>query len=209
MRMFQFFPKDEKFFDLLERASMNLSKGAKAFRNMLQDYTDIEHKVRHIKDLEHEGDIITHEIFDKLNRTFITPIDREDIHKITSEIDDVLDYVLGTADRMLLYKVKVPTPQATKMVDILITAIEEMGKAIHSLKDLKRSRRTLDYCIEINRLENEGDSIHRSVIADLFSDGKDPVEIIKWRDIYNHLENAIDKCEDVADAIESIVVKNA
>ena len=207
--MFQFFPKDEKFFDLLERASMNLSKGAKAFRNMLQDYTDIEHKVRHIKDLEHEGDIITHEIFDKLNRTFITPIDREDIHKITSEIDDVLDYVLGTADRMLLYKVKVPTPQATKMVDILITAIEEMGKAIHSLKDLKRSRRTLDYCIEINRLENEGDSIHRSVIADLFSDGKDPVEIIKWRDIYNHLENAIDKCEDVADAIESIVVKNA
>lgn len=207
--MFQFFPKDEKFFDLLERASANLSKGAKAFRNMLQDYTDIEHKVRHIKDLEHEGDIITHEIFDKLNRTFITPIDREDIHKITSEIDDVLDYVLGTADRMLLYKVKVPTPQATKMVDILITAIEEMGKAIHSLKDLKRSRRTLDYCIEINRLENEGDSIHRSVIADLFSDGKDPVEIIKWRDIYNHLENAIDKCEDVADAIESIVVKNA
>jgi len=207
--MFQFFPKDEKFFELLERAALNLHKGAKAFRHMLHDYTNTEEKVRHIKDIEHEGDIITHEIFDKLNRSFITPIDREDIHRITSEIDDVLDYILGTADRMFLYKVKSPTPEVAKMVDILITAIEEMTKAIHSLKDLKRSRRTLDYCIEVNRLENEGDSIHRAVIADLFSDGKDPVEIIKWRDIYNHIENAIDKCEDVADTIESIVVKNA
>jgi predicted phosphate transport protein (TIGR00153 family) len=207
--MFQFFPKEEKFFDMLENAAANLHKGAKAFKRMLQDYTDIENKVKHIKDIEHEGDIITHEIMDKLNRTFITPIDREDIHRMTSEIDDVLDFILGIADRMVLYSIKSPTPQALKMVEVLIAAIEQMEKAICSLKNIKNSRRILDYCIEINRLENEGDSIHRSVIADLFSDGKDAVEIIKWRDIYNYLENAIDKCEDVADAMESIVVKNA
>jgi predicted phosphate transport protein (TIGR00153 family) len=207
--MFQFFPKEEKFFEMLERAAANLHKGAKAFKHLLQDFTDIEEKVKHIKDIEHEGDIITHEIMDKLNRTFITPIDREDIHRMTSEIDDVLDLILGTADRMSLYKIKSPTPETIKMADILITGIEEMGKAIRCLKDLKHSRRTLDYCIEINRLENDGDMIHKAVIADLFSDGKDAVEIIKWRDIYNHLESAIDKCEDVADAIESIVVKNA
>ncbi len=207
--MFQFFPKEEKFFEMLENAAANLHKGAKAFKHMLQDYTDIENKVKHIKDIEHEGDIITHEIVDKLNRTFITPIDREDIHRMTSEIDDVLDFILGVADRMMLYRVKSPTPQSLRMVEVLIASIEQMEKAISSLKNIKNSRRILDYCIEINRLENEGDSIHRSVMADLFSDGKDPVEIIKWRDIYDYLENAIDKCEDVADAIESIVVKNA
>jgi predicted phosphate transport protein (TIGR00153 family) len=207
--MFQFFPREEKFFDMLERASSNLLQGGKALKDLLENFTDVEFKVKSIKEIEHEGDIITHEIFDKLNRAFITPIDREDIHKITSEVDDILDYILATADRLLLYKVKAPTAEAKKMTDVLLTAIEIVGKAIASLKDLKRPRRTLDYCVEINRLENEGDTLHKTVVADLFSNGRDAVEIIKWLDIYEHLETAIDKCEDVADAIESIVVKNA
>ncbi len=207
--MFQLFPRDEKFFEMFERASKNLYEGGKAFQDLLEKYINIEHKVKAIKDIEHEGDIITHEIFDKLNRTFITPIDREDIHQITSEVDDVLDFILATADRFALYKVANPTPQAIKLAEILISAIEIMGKAINSLRDPKHTRRTLDYCVELNRLENEGDLVHKSAIAELFSDGKDAVEILKWRDIYNHLEGAIDKCEDVADTIEGIVVKNA
>ena len=207
--MFQLFPRDEKFFEMLERASKNLYQGGKAFKDLLENYSNIEEKVKNIKDIEHEGDIITHEIFDKLNRTFITPIDREDIHQITSEVDDVMDFILATADRLMLYKIKHPTPESIKLTDVLITAIEAMGKAVNSLKDSKRTRRTLDYCVEINRLENEGDNLHKAVIADLFSDHKDVLEIIKWRDIYDHLESAIDMCEDVADTIEGIVVKNA
>ena len=207
--MFSLFPKDEKFFDMFERASSNLSKGGMAFKDLLDDFTNVEHKVKNIKDIEHEGDIITHEIFDKLNRTFITPIDREDIHQITSELDDILDYILATADRLQLYNIKKPTPLTLKLADVLISAIEVLGKAVNSLKDLKRSRRTMDYCVEVNRLENEGDMLHKSAIGELFSDGKDAVEIIKWRDIYDHLESAIDMCEDVADTVEGIVVKNA
>lgn len=207
--MFQIFPKEEKFFEMLERASANLLNGGIAFKDLLENYTDVELKVKKIKEIEHEGDIITHEIFDKLNRTFITPIDREDIHQITSELDDVLDFILATADRFVLYKIKKPTPETIKLTEVLISAIEVLGKAVYSLKDRKHSRRTLDYCVEANRLENDGDMIHKSAIAELFSDGKDAVEIIKWRDIYEHLESAIDKCEDVADTVEGIVVKNA
>lgn len=207
--MFQFFPKEEKFFEMLEQDAANLLEGGKAFKDLMDNFTDVGMKVKRIKEIEHEGDIITHEMFDKLNRTFITPIDREDIHKITSELDDVLDYILGTADRMLLYKVDQPTPEARKMADILLTSIEVIGKAVSSLKDLKRPRRTLDYCVEINRLENEGDTIHKSVIAALFSDNKNAIEIIKWLELYANIETAIDKCEDVADTMESIVVKNA
>jgi uncharacterized protein len=207
--MFNFFPKDEKFFDMFERASINLNKAGQAFKDLLNDYTNIEAKIKNIKDIEHEGDILTHEIFDKLNRTFITPIDREDIHQMTSEVDDVLDYILATADRFQLYKIKKPTPETLKLTEVLISAIEILGKAVNSLKDPKRSRRTLDYCVEINRLENEGDLVHKAAIAELFSDGKDAVEIIKWNDIYDHLESAIDMCEDVADTVEGIVVKNA
>ena len=109
----------------------------------------------------------------------------------------------------MLYKIKKPTPETFKLTEILLTAIEEVGKAIGSLKDLKRPRRILDYCVEINRLENEGDILHKSAVADLFSNGENAVDIIKWRDIYDHLETAIDKCEDVADTVEGIVVKNA
>jgi uncharacterized protein len=207
--MFQIFPKEEKFFDMFERASSNLNKAGLAFKNLLDDFTSIESKVKLIKDIEHEGDIITHEIFDKLNRTFITPIDREDIHQITSEVDDVLDFILATADRFVLYNIKKPTPEAKKLTDVLISSIEIVGKTIYSLKDQSHSRRTLDYCVEINRLENEGDMVHKAAIGELFSDGKDAIEIIKWRDIYDHLESAIDKCEDVADTVEGIVVKNA
>jgi len=207
--VFSFFPRDEKFFDMFERASLNLHNAGEAFKNLLEDFTDVEHKVKNIKDIEHEGDIITHEIFDKLNRTFITPIDREDIHRITSEMDDVLDFILATADRFQLYKIKKPTPEVIKLTEVLLSSIEIVGKAVYSLKELKRSRRTLDYCVEINRLENEGDLLHKAAIAELFADGKDAVEIIKWRDIYDHLESAIDKCEDIADTVEGIVVKNA
>jgi uncharacterized protein Yka (UPF0111/DUF47 family) len=124
-------------------------------------------------------------------------------------VDDVLDLILATADRFVLYKIKKPTPETLKMTEVLISSIEILGKAVFSLKDRKHSRRTLDYCVEVNRLENEGDMLHKGAIGELFADGKDAVEIIKWRDIYEHLESAIDKCEDVADTVEGIVVKNA
>ena len=207
--MFRLIPKEEKFFEMLQKASQNLSLTATEFKKLLENYSELDQSVKKIKDLEHEGDIITHEIMDKLNRTFITPIDREDIYALTSGIDDVLDLIDETAGLMRLYHIQKPTPALFKQTEILIKAVEELGKAIKSLKDLKHSRRLFDYCIEVNRLENEGDELLGTTIGDLFKQNLDPLEIIKLKEVYEHLEQALDKCEDIAVIIEGVVVKNA
>ena len=207
--MFRLIPKKEKFFEMLQKASQNLSLTATEFKKLLENYSELDQSVKKIKDLEHEGDIITHEIMDKLNRTFITPIDREDIYALTSGIDDVLDLIDETAGLMRLYHIQKPTPALFKQTEILIKAIEELGKAIKSLEDLKNSRRLLDYCIEVNRLENEGDELLGATLAELFKQNIEPLEVIKLKEIYEHLEHALDKCEDLAVVIEGIVVKHA
>jgi predicted phosphate transport protein (TIGR00153 family) len=206
---FSLIPKDEKFFDILEEASDNVQKGAAVFRDLVADWSLTSDKIQQIRDLEHEGDRMTHEVIDRLNRTFITPIDREDIHSLATELDDVIDIIQATMDRMQLYRIDKTSPILVQMAEVLVKATHAIGKAIKSLRDLKHSRRTLDFCIEINRLENEGDAILKVALGELFATPKDVLETIKWKEIYEASEYATDKCEDIANVIEGIVVKNA
>ena len=206
---FTLIPKEEKFFDILDEAAENVHRASVAFLDLVAHWSPTSAQIEYIRDLEHEGDRMTHEIIDRLNRTFITPIDREDIHSLATEIDDVIDIIQATMDRMQLYRIDKSSPILVQMVEVLTKASEAIVKAVKSLRDLKHSRRTLDFCIEINRLENEGDAILKSALGDLFSDQKDVLEIIKWKEIYEAAEYATDKCEDIANVIEGIVVKNA
>jgi len=201
--------KEEAFFDMFERATKNLCASVDVFLEMIKDFSTLEKGVQKLDELEHEGDIITHEIMDRLNRTFITPIDRDDIHAIAAGIDDVLDLTEEVADRIFLYKLEKPTQYLVQMAQILHQSVMEVAKAITSLRDLKRPRRILDYAIEINRLENEADMLLKMAMVELFERAPSPLEIIKWKEVYESLEKAIDKCEDMAVVIESVVVKNA
>ena len=201
--------KEEAFFDMFERATKNLSASVDVFLEMIKDFSKLEKGVQKLDELEHEGDIITHEIMDRLNRTFITPIDRDDIHAIAAGIDDVLDLTEEVADRIFLYKLEKPTQYLVQMAQILHQSVMEVAKAITSLRDLKRPRRILDYAIEINRLENEADMLLKMAMVELFERAPSPLEVIKWKEVYESLEKAIDKCEDMAVVIESVVVKNA
>lgn len=207
--MIRFIPRDEKFFAMLERAAKNVLVAVEEFQAMLHNYSNRETYIKALDGYEHEGDIIIHEIMDKLNRTFVTPIDREDIHSLASGLDDIIDLVEETADRMNLYKINQPSERLRSQTEILLKAVQEVNLAITSLRDLKRPRRILDYCIEINRLENEGDLVLNQTMAQLFADQTEALNVIKWKEIYEHLEAALDKCEDLAVIIESVVVKNA
>lgn len=202
-------PREKKFFFYFEKISANVVEGAKALHCLVTNFDDLAAHARKVLDLEHEGDILTHEIFDLLNRTFITPFDREDIHNLVQRLDDIIDLTEEVADRMVMYKIKTMNPCAVKLAEIIVASAEEVNKAIKELKDLKRPRRILDHCIEINRLENEGDKHSREALAVLLNETTDAVEIIKWKEIIEKLESAIDKCEDVANIIESVVVKYA
>jgi len=206
---FTLVPKEEKFFDILEEAADNVEKAAHAFHDLVRNWSPESDKIKLIRDLEHEGDRMTHEVIDKLNRTFITPLDREDIHNLATELDDVVDIIQATMDRMLLYRIDRTTPQLTNMVEVLVRGTEVIGKAIKSLRDMKHTRRTLDFCIEANRLENEGDALLKAALEDLFSGQKEVLHIIKWKEVYEAAEYATDKCEDIANVIEGIIVKNA
>ena len=206
---FSLIPKDEKFFDILEEASDNVQTAANTFRDLVANWSLTSDKIKTIHDLEQEGDRMTHEVIDRLNRTFITPIDREDIHALATELDDVVDLIQATMDRMQLYRIVESSPILVQMIEVLVKGTEAIGKAIKSLRDLKHSRRTLDFCIEINRLENEGDAIFKTALGDLFGNHKDVLDIMKWKEIYENAEHANDKCEDIANIIEGIVVKNA
>ncbi len=205
---FSFIPREEKFFDMFERAAKNVEVAARLFRNLAEDWNLKDPKIQQIRELEHEGDIVTHEIMDKLNRTFITPIDREDIHALTGKLDDIIDLIQAITDRMFLYNINKTDKELTELARILETSVEEVNKAITGLRDFGRSRRILDYCIEINRLENEGDHVLKNAIAKLFKESGEPLEVMKWKEIYEVTETAIDKCEDVANIIEGIVVKH-
>lgn len=207
--MFNLFPKEEKFFELFNKSSEKIVEGTVLFNQLLNNYTDIEEKIKVIKNIEHECDKITHECVEKLNKSFITPFDREDIHLLISKMDDILDLIDAAAHRLSLYKIKEIPPEFSNLGEILQKSSEELVKALKNLKNLKDTKRILDCCIEINRLENEGDLINRKAIAKLFDNSPDPLMVIKWKEIIEDIEMAIDKCEDVANIIEGIVLKNA
>ena len=199
-------PREQGFFELFTKVTTNLQETAKALDDLCSDYTDIEQKVKHIKDLEHRGDDMTHQLAMKLNQTFITPFDREDIHQLFSTLDDVVDLIDSVTTRLVLYKITELRPGVCEMADILVRATNEIHEGVTHLEKLDG---VLDHCIEINRLENEADTVVRAAIVRLFDEEKDPIMVIKWKEILEVLEFATDKCEDVADVLETVVLKNA
>ena len=203
------FPRDTNFYDLFERGAAKVHEGVQLLEDLVKDFINVPLKAKRIKDVEHEADLIAHETFAKLNKTFVTPIDREDIHGLISSLDNILDHVEAAADKFSLYRVQSVKEDATLLADILSRATQEVRNTVGLLRHLKGSDSVLQHCIEINRLENEGDFVYRSAIAKLFERGDDPLEVLKWKEIYESIENAIDSCEDVANVIEGVVLKNS
>ena len=199
-------PREETFFQMFNELAENIDAGAKAIVDLLENYSNVPVQVEIIKGLEHKGDNITHALMKRLDQTFITPFDREDIHELSSKIDDVLDLTDAAASRLVTYRVESIRPGVADLAKVLKLAT---GEVVAAIKVLEKHDHILDHCIEINRLENEGDRLSRALIAQLFDEEKDPVQIIKWKEIIEVLETAIDKCEDVANVIESVILKNA
>jgi uncharacterized protein len=200
-------PQDKHFFDMLENEAQNVLDGSLSLLDMLKNYENVAEKQKKIKSIEHKGDDAVHEIFEQLNKTFITPIDREDISVLASELDDVLDNVDGTALRLVLYEIKKPEEDMVRLAEVLVTQATELNAAVSGLRNLRNPKDIEKRCIEINRLEDVADDIYRKAIARLFK-GKDAIEIIKLKEVYDRLEFATDDGEDAANVISDIVVKN-
>ena len=199
-------PRERSFFTMFTEVTANIREGARALVNLFADYRDIESRAAHIKDLEHRGDQLTHELMMRLNQTFITPFDREDIHELASKLDDVIDLIDAVTSRLVIYRIHQLRPGAGELAHTLLKATEEIHAAVSLLE---KQDRILDHCIKINSLEKEGDRAVRAAIARLFEEEKDPIEILKWKEILESLETATDKCEDVANVLESVVLKSA
>ncbi len=199
-------PRDREFFDLFEEAGGNIVRAADLLEQMLRDYPDRSDLARDILICEQEGDRITHDIIRRLNETFVTPIDREDIHALASALDDVVDFTEEVADYLGLYKIEAPMEQAQRLTQVLHQAARQIAEAMPRLRGFKDMSH---YTVEINRLENDGDRITREAMASLFDNGIDPMVVIRWKDIYERLESAIDATERVANIVEGIVIKNS
>lgn len=202
------FPKEIDFFEIFDKAASNLTKATSLLVSLMENFDNLETRAKEIYEVEQDGDMLTHDIMKKLNRTFVTPIDREDIHALASRIDDILDLVWGGVDRMIVFKITSPTQEALELAKDLHQTTEVLQKTIRELRE-KNYSHVQEHCIEINRLENRIDRTFRDALGKLFDDIKDPLLIIKWKEIYEHLEDASDRCEDVANVLESIVLKNA
>jgi predicted phosphate transport protein (TIGR00153 family) len=202
-------PREKKFFALFEQGTQNAVKIAQQLKDMVYIWGNVKERVGVINDLEHQGDAITHQIFEQLHRTIITPFDREDIALLAHSIDDVADFIHAAADAMLLYKVERPTHRAKELADIVAQAVAEVERAVSEMHDRIGRKQLLKRCVEINRLENIGDSVYRSAMAELFDDSADFAGVIKWREIYNHMESVIDRCEDIANILEGVAIKYA
>ena len=206
---FPFIPREEKFFDLFEESARNLVRGAGLLAELIGKWENIEEKVREISELEHHGDNITHRIIAQLHATFVTPIDREDIAQLAERMDDVMDFIEGAAVAMLIYEVKRPTERAQELADILVRTTSEVSAAIPRLRRRNQLNKIPEHCIEINRLENEADTVVRAALAELFHNQIDLADVIKWREIYDHMETATDRCEDIANVLEGVMIKRA
>ena len=206
---FNLIPKEEKFFELFEAQAAHNCEAAKVFREMALKWSRERAAFDKLRDVEHEADITCHEIYDRLNRTFVTPFDREDIRELASELDTVCDLIESVGNRMYLYQIDRSTEDLVQLTDILWQASENVRKAVAELKTPEKSRRVMDYCIEVNRLENAGDHALGVAIGKLFQGKPDPLEVMKWKEIYETVEEAIDKCEDIAHTLETILVKQA
>src|SRR5579859_4239592 len=201
-----FAPRDRAYFELFEEAGQNAVLAADLLERMLVNFPDSGELAGEIRDCEHEGDRITHDIIDRLNHTFVTPIDREDILALASALDDIVDYTEEVADYLGLYKIEAPMEQAISLARVLREASVQIAEAIPHLRGFQDISR---YTVEVNRLENEGDRITREAVASLFDGGIDPMVVIRWKDIFERLEAAIDATESVANIIEGVIIKNS
>ena len=205
--MFRLLPRDENFFELFEQQAGHIVSASRVLEELTLDYPSAKAKAETIKDIEHAGDTLTHEIVRRLNTTFVTPIDREDIYAMASRLDDVLDLIDAVADRLFVYKVDRPTEGAIAMAKIIVKTAEETDRAVHCLRTLSPFYQKR--AVEVNRLENEADRLLRDELASLFEGNTDPIEIIKWKELYETMESVTDRCEDVVNVIEGITLKMA
>lgn len=205
--MFGLIPKEEKFFALFKDMTANIIEGARLLKDMMDNYDDPQGSQKKIKDVEHKGDQITHDIIQKLNKSFVTPLDREDIYALAAALDDIIDLIDASAIRFIMYNVEKPTQEAKELAFIIVKSCEAVARAVSQLGG--KFEHIAESCVEVNALENEGDRVCREAISRLFDEEKDPIQLIKWKEIYEILERATDKCEDAANILESVVVKNA
>jgi uncharacterized protein len=199
-------PREERFYDMFVEDAANVLTAARTLESFFTTYDERERIGAQLRELEHRGDQISHDIGHKLESTFVTPFDREDIIALVNRLDDILDFIEEIADTCILYRVAEPTEVARRQAEIITKQCIQLREALAHLRGFRGLE---PYWIEVHRLENDGDQITRQAVADLFRDGKDPLEVIKWKDVYDLLENTIDACEDAADVIERIVVKHA
>jgi uncharacterized protein len=205
--MVRLIPKDTKFFDMFAEMASNLGDGARLLKQTLEDFQNVDARVQQLKDIEHRGDDMTHNILTKLNQTFITPFDREDIYRLASSLDDVLDFVYAAGVRLVMYKITSAPEAASQLAGIVVKQSDQLTDALARLG--KKYDNVLENCVEINRLENEADNVARSAIAVLFEKEKDPISLIKLKELYEVLETATDKAEDAANVLEGVVLKSA
>ncbi len=202
----QLIPRDEKFYDLFREQAENIHDAARKLVTLFEDFRDVEKRVTEIKFVEHKGDQLTHGLMMKLNKTFITPFDREDIHALGSALDDVLDLMDAVAGRLITYKVTAVTPGARQLSKVILHGAEILLRAV---SQLNKPENILEYCEQLQHLEEEADRIKGECVARLFENSADPIEVIKWKEIYEVLEATTDKVEDVADVLETVVLKAA
>lgn len=203
--MVRLIPKDVSFFAMFSDMADNLISGAQVLVNLFADFREVEKSTIEVKRIEHVGDEMTHNILTKLNQTFITPFDREDMHRLASSLDDVLDFINSAADRITLYKITDPPRAAGELAKVILEQTQEIG---HAVSLLRKNGDVLGHCVEINRLENDADKISREAIARLFEHEKDPINLIKIKELIEVLEMATDKAEDVANVLETVVLKS-
>ena len=201
-------PREVAFFDYFERLADKILEGCQALVDLLEN-GDLVARAKRIKAIEHEGDIITHQCIEMLHKTFITPFDRDSIHRLITKMDDILDLAESVAERLSIYDVGAPTDEANQLARVLVFGVERVGRAVRGLRDMRNAPQILAECIEINRIENEADTLLRNAVAKLFRTEKDPLSVMKWKELYEGLEEATDRCEDVANLVEGIVLEFA
>ena len=198
--------RDESFFELFVRQAKNIETSAQVLFDLISEFVDVPARALRLRDLEHEGDEITHEIIRRLNTVFVTPVDHEDIHRLTSTLDDVIDHIEAAADLFVLHKIEAPLPEMKAQADVLVRATRTVREA---LEILPKYSKLAPYWVEVNRLENEGDRVYRQAVADLFDGEYRTLDVLKWKDIIDELEAAIDRLEDATNVLEAIALKHA
>jgi len=207
--VFSLIPRDAGFFNLFEEAAAIVLRAAEEYARLARNYDQRETQLARIRQCEHDGDEVAHRTLEKLDQTFITPFDREDIQALMMRMDDVIDEIDAASKRLLLYKIAEPTAWLVKQTDVLLEAARLIGEVVAGLRDLKHPAGLQPKLVEVHRLENVGDDNNHAAVAELFNTAADPILVMKWKEIYDMTERAIDRCEDVANAIEAIILKNA